>query len=514
MKPSLTSFRLLWDRGNGRLRDLRRQAVIFRAALLKDIFQGRIHREPVTGLRLRQNVLEWTTVREGKNGIETLAARQAILEADDTVLSDPEKLAAEIRRQCPELSGPVSLGLSSEHILLRVVDLPSTDRDEMAGMIKLQLDKFSPFPEDRMAVSHEVLQTTAGGCRVLIVAVQKEAIDFANAMCQKAGLELRRIDADVLGWWQVLADQGALPAGAGRRILLLLEEAGGILIAVQQGVPVAMKAVGSIRGLSPEEYAAEISHELNAFTLALDLEQGVVPVNGLDFWYRDLASESLAERLRGELGQEVKVCNLDTLPSPSAGVARRMLNPPFEASLTRKREAPAVVDLVPAAWRTAEDSLRVKHRLVAASILVAGLWLIAGLGFLGGFAWERHHLTALERRMAALQKPADEVRTMQRRARAFEQYLNRKRSALECLREVSQRLPADVNITAFQFKKGKSVGLRGEALTVNPIYDFKQALDKSPLFSKIDMGSTQPAKRKEATIQTFQITLHLPEEQP
>lgn len=514
MKPALTSLRLLWKRGNGRLREARRRAGIFWTALLKDIFQGQIHREPVTGLRLRRNVLEWTTVREGKNGIETLAARQVILEADEAALADPEKLAAAIRRQCPELSGSVSLGLSSEHILLRVVDLPSTDREEMAGMIKLQLDKFSPFPEDRMAVSHEVLQTTAGGCRVLIVAAQKEAIDLAHAMCQLAGLDLRRIDADVLGWWRVLADQGAIPVNAGRRILLMLEEAGGILIAVQQGVPVAMKAVGAIRGLSAEEYAAEISQELDAFSLAMDLEQGVAPVNGLDFWYRDLAPELIAERLRGESGQEVQVQALDTLPSPSAGVARRMLSPPFEASLARKQEAPDVVDLVPAAWRAAEDSLRVKRRLVAASILVIGLWLIAGAGFLGGFAWERHRLAALEQQMKGLQKSADEVRTMQRRARAFEQYLNRQRSALECLREVSQRLPADVSITAFQFKKGKNVVLRGEALTVNPIYDFKQALDQSALFPKIDMGSTQPGKRKEATIQTFQMTLHLPEEQP
>ena len=514
MKPSLSSLRLPWDRWRGQFHDLRRQADIFWAALLKDIFQGRINREPVTGLRLRRNVLEWTTVCEGKNGLETLASRQIILEADEAVLSDPDKLAAEIRRQCPDLSGPVSLGLSSEHILLRIVDLPSTDRDEMASMIKIQLDKFSPFPEDRMAVSHEVLHTTASGCRVLIVAVQKEAIDFAEAVFPKAGLELRRIDADVLGWWRVLADQGALPAGDGRRILLLLEETGGILIAVQQGVPVAMKAVGSSRGLSAEEYVAEISHELNAFTLALDLEQGVVPVNGLDFWYRDLAPEALAERLRGELGQEVQTHNLDSLPSPSAGVARRMLNPPFEASLAQKREAPSVVDLVPAAGRMAEDSLRVKRRLVAASILVAGLWLIVSLGFLGGYTWERQRLTILEKRMQALQEPADEVRTMQRRTRAFEQYLNRKQSSLECLREISQLLPADVSITVFQFKKGKRVALRGEALTVNPIYDFKQALDKSPLFPKVDLGSTQPGKRKKTTIQTFQMTLHLPEEQP
>lgn len=513
MKPSLFNLRPLWDHLSGWLRGFRQQANAFWNALLKDIFKGRIKREPVTGLRLRGNILEWTTVREEKTGLKIQADRHVTLEADEAVLSAPDKLAAEIRRHCSEISGRVSLGLSSEHMLLRVVDLPSTDPDEMAGMIKLQLDKFSPFPEERMAVSYERLQITAGGCRVLIAAVQKEIIDFASAVFQKTGMNLQRMDADVLGWWRVLTDVGAVPA-AGHRILLLLESEGGILIAVQQGVPAAMKSVGSSRGLSVEDYAAELAHELGAFILALDLEREAAPVSGLDLWYRDPAPAALVERLKGELGREVHVHNLDSLPSLSEGLARRMLNPPFEASLARDRKASMVVDMIPAPWRAAEASLRMKRRLLAASILVLGLWLIIGLGFLGGYAWENRCLKELGRRMAAVQKPADEVRAMQRQSRSFEQYLDRKRSALECLREVSQALPADVSITAFQLKKGKSIVLRGEALSVNPIYDFKQALDKSPLFQKVDMGSTQPSKRKTATVQTFQMIIRLAEEQP
>ncbi len=513
MQPSFFNLRPLWDPLSGWLRGFQQQVNTFWNALLKDIFKGRIKREPVTGLCLRGNVLEWTTVREEKSSLETLAERQVILEVDEAVLSDPDQLAAEIRRHCAEISGRVSMGLSSEHMLLRVVDLPSTDPDEMAGMIKLQLDKFSPFPEERMAVSYERLQITASGCRVLIVAVQKEIIDFASAVFQKTGMNLQRMDADVLGWWRVLTDAGAVPA-AGHRILLLLESEGGIMIAVQQGVPTAMKAVGSSRGLSVEDYTAELVHELGAFILALDLEQEAAPVSGLDLWYRDPAPAALVEQLQEELGQEVHVHNLDNLPSLSAGLARRMLNPPFEASPARDREASMVVDLIPTIWRTAEDSLRIKRRLLAASILVLGLWLIIGLSFLGWYAFEKRGLKELGRRMAAVQKSADEVRAMQRQSRSFEQYLDRKRSALECLREVSQALPPDVYITAFQLKKGKSIVLRGEALTVNPIYDFKQALDKSALFKKVDMGSTQPSKRKATTVQTFQMIIRLAEEQP
>jgi hypothetical protein len=101
---------------------------------------------------------------------------------------------------------------------------------------------------------------------------------------------------------------------------------------------------------------------------------------------------------------------------------------------------------------------------------------------------------------------------MQNQARSFEQYLDRKNSALECLREVSQNLPKDVLLTSFQFKKGKSVVIRGEALAVTAIYDYKQALDKSQLFGKIDMGPVQPGKRKDTSVNTFNMTAKFKEQ--
>jgi len=43
---------------------------------------------------------------------------------------------------------------------------------------------------------------------------------------------------------------------------------------------------------------------------------------------------------------------------------------------------------------------------------------------------------------------------------------------------------------------------------------FKKSLDKSSLFKSIEMGSTQPSKRKNLTVQTFQMNVHLKEDKP
>jgi len=467
-------------------------------------------RHTITGLRVRDNLLEWTTLGLGKKGIEVLASRQVQLEGDAAALADPAHRAEAIRRQCPDLAGAVSIGLAPGQMLMRVVDLPTTDPVEMADMIQLQVDQFSPFPEDRMAVSYEVLRATETACLVLIAAVPKEQIESLGNLFRLVGVTIRRIDVEIMGWWRLLADHGAIPAN-GRHLLLLLEPSGGVWIAVQDGLPQAVKAVSPMEGLTPEEYAEELAGDMGALIVSLDLERGVAPVSGLECWSRDLDMNVIVARLQQELGHAVRLQSLEVLPPLSEGLARRMVNPPFTAH-ARNQGIQAVLDLVPAAWRATATSKLFQKRLIKVVGVAIGLWVVMVAGFFVGFQWNRVRLNRLEARMAALQKPADDVRRLQRQIHSFEAYLDRRVSALECLREVSAVLPKDVDLNSFQFKKGKTVALRGEARAVEPIYDFKKSLDKSPMFKRIEMGSTQPSKRKEMTVQTFQMNAQLKDE--
>lgn len=467
-------------------------------------------RNSITGLRVRDTFLEWTTLGSSKKGIEVLATRQVQLEGDAATLADPVQRAAAIRRQCPDLIGPVTIGLAPSQMLMRVVELPCTDPVEMADMIKLQVDQFSPFPEDRMAVSCEVLKATGPTCRVLIAAVPKEQIEALGELFRPLGVIIRRMDAEIMGWWRLLSDNGAIP-DQGRHLLLLLEPSGGVWIAVQDGLPQAVKAVSPMDGLTPEEYAEELVSEIGSMIVSLDLEHGVLPMTSLDCWSRDLDMTVIVERLQQELGHTVRLQSLDVLPPLSEGLARRMFVPPFTAR-ARALGMQSVLDLVPATWRTMATSKRFQKRLIMAVGMAIGLWLVGVVGFLIGFQLNRMHLNRLEARLMELKTPSDDALRLQNQVHSFETYLDRQRSALECLREISAALPKDVDLTSFQFKKGKTISLRGEARAVEPIYDLKKSLDKSPLFISIEMGSTQPSKRKELTVQTFQMNARLKED--
>ncbi|MCA1810155.1 MAG: PilN domain-containing protein [Lentisphaerae bacterium] len=216
-------------------------------------------------------------------------------------------------------------------------------------------------------------------------------------------------------------------------------------------------------------------------------------------------SETLQTRLEGLLTIE----NAADLPSLSAGVAARMLQPPFKPALT-PRGARTVVDFTPMEWHAKSAERLLRRRLaVAAGVVFLG-WLALLMLLFGGQALEQQRVRHLEDRLATFKAPAEEVRTLQNKVRSFERSLARNRMALESLREISRLLPPDTNISSFQFKQGRQLIVRGEASTVNPIYDFKQALDESRIFERTEMGSVQPGRRRNVTVQTFQITGFFP----
>lgn len=495
-----------------RLRE--KSAILFSEALAGGFFlKGRSAavRNVVTGLRLGGNYLEWTTFREAKTGFEILASNNAVLPDNAGEPAAAEERSEQIKLHCAELTGGVSVGLPSDKMLMRIAELPTTDPLEIKKMIQLQMDAFSPFPDDRMFVTHEILLTGEAGVRVLISAVQKDLIESTGALLAKAGLDVQRIDAEAMAWWHLLS-LSAPVADEGRHLLLILEPCGGVWIAVQQRAPLAFRAVGSPEGIAPVEFANELARDASALVLALDMEHGSAPLDGLELWCRGIEGGPLADVLTAELQHEVKVQSLDQLAPLSEGLARRFAGTILTPALNRIKDRQAVLDLVPESWRSTLIAQLVRRRLIAATVGVLAVWFAALVIFFSAFQYEKYRLSGLEKRLNDLQKPAEEVRLMQNQVKSFNQYLDRKNSALECLLEISQNLPKDVLLTSFQFKKGKSVVIRGEALAVNPIYDYKQALDKSRLFGKIEMGSIQPGKRKDTSVQTFQMTGKLKEQ--
>ena len=481
-----------------------------------------------TAMVLRGDAVHLTTLRQVKG--KTEVAEQKTLPFDPPLA--PEELlsvdtAHRLRAAAGHLKGELCAAIPADKVLMRVVDLPTADPAEMRSMADLQVDKFSPFPVEHMAVAVEQLSQKDKTSRVLIVAVQRMVVDALGTFFGGVGTLPRWIDVDVLGWWRLLKDHGVVPA-AGRRVILLADREATELIICQDGVPVVLRSLGTAQGISTEEFHAELADEIGYSLTALETERGAAETSKISVWCwgdgappkvmvkadspsravethaGDLCPE-LAARLRETCGLEVETRSLASLPDLSEGLARRAM------------ERGAVsVDLAPAEWQSTEHSRKTQKALLIATAAFFGVWLVGLAVFFAGFKLEQNRLVKIKAEVAALDGPAAEVRTLNDRIKSFEIYADRSHTALESLREVSVMLPAGIDLTSFTYKKGNEVVLRGESDAPDAIYSFFQALEQSDFFEQVKPEAVRQKTSGNRQRSEFSVTAKLPggEEKP
>ena len=463
---------------------------------------------PITAIVFRNGSAEWTTLRAAKSGFEVVEHRTVEIAPGGAVLDFAAAgTPGAIKAACGHIKGDLCVGLPADKTLMRVVDLPTADPAEMKGMAELQVDKFSPFPVEHMAVALELLAQKEKSSRVLIVAVQREIVDSFGKVLGQAGLLPHWINVEVMGWWSLLKEQGGIPE-KGRKVVLLLEQAGAQLIVCQDGNPVVFRSLGTGQGLSQEDYYSELADE-TAYTLtSLEAERGSAEGVKMDLWYGPAAASAggspllLEENLRTACGFDVESRSLEALPPLTEGLARQIA-----------AKGDAALNLAPPEWRTQESGRRTKKSLLVASIAFLIVWLGGVSAFLVGLKMQEGGRDQMKATVSVLEKSAATVKELKDKITSFEQYSDRSRSALECLREISALLPEGVDLASFSYKKGLSVSLRGECATPEPIYSYVQALQQSPLFVEVKTEGVR-SKMTQGGVQKseFSLTAALPGE--
>jgi Tfp pilus assembly protein PilN len=450
---------------------------------------------------LRSGVAEWTVKRSktGKGDYEALDSDKANIAPPDAALSSPE-LTAGLKSIAGRLKGDLCLGIPSDKALIRIVDLPTIDCDEIASMVELQVDKFSPFPVEQMSVSFEVVAAEESSSRVLIVALQHEVVEAWGQALSTAGLLAHSLDLEVMGWLHLLRKEGRIPE-QGFKVLLLLDRTGLELVVTHGGTPVIMRSLGDAQGISESEFHEEIAGEL-AYTLtALEAERGLMDVGRIELWHWDDAPAELIEKIREETSFEVEPMNFSALPSLSEGIAGRVAE-----------RGETTIDLAPADWHLREANRRVVKTLLVSTGVFVAIWIVAVAGFLGLMNMQKGRLVKIKTEVESLEGPAAELQTLTKKIESFEQYADRTHSALECLREVSQLLPQGIDLTRFRYDKGNSVDMDGEASSTDPYYDFLQAMQQSALFTEVRSGNIRSESAGAGRKSKFTVSAKLPGE--
>jgi Tfp pilus assembly protein PilN len=456
--------------------------------------------KPMTALTLRARSAEWVSL--AKAGDKVLAPKAAALNPVEerkslfeSIAADPDRYSKLLSEACGKLPLPVTLGIPSSWVLLRIIELPEANPQELRGMVELQVDKFSPFPADEATFAYEILDKKDGRYRLLMGAIPTKTADTLRACLNAASLPPKWIDINLLGWWRLLCDAG-MAEGSQSRIFIILDDDACDMVVATGAIPVAVRSLSGLDELTPDDVAEEVARETVYTMTSLDLERSGEPLSAISVWHRGATTpESLLHRLREQFPNPVHATSLDTLPPLAEGILRR--------SLDRQ----GTMDLAPASWQLAESAHRARRRIIQISVSLFGIWALGMATLFGGLQYQKQRLGRLQTNLEALTPAAENARMVRERVRILHQYIERKYSALECFREIADLLPPGITLKSINYRKAKNLELTGEADAVTLIYDFKKELEKSQLFVKTDLTRvTRTAQGKEV----FKLTATLP----
>lgn len=444
--------------------------------------------------------LEWTTLKVTQEGNEP--SQQGNLPA---VLPDDISEDALATLPLPEglekhLVGEVTVALRTSELLMRTMEFPTSDPSEIAEMVGFQIDKVSPYPLDQLAVAHEILNRSDETALVLMVAAKREIIDTIGDTFEKKGIQIHGIDARVLGWLQLMREQDQL-SSTGSEVLIIVDGIDFVLVVMLDGNPVAFRSLHV--QLADMTVVDELTYEIGYTLTTLDAEHDLPVPSTINFWNTGTVPMPLRSTLAEKCGLKVQYHDLSELPTLSEGIVQR----------THSKESR--IELIPREWieyKKRKILIR-KFSIIASSIAV--VWLCVLIALFSIYKMRDIKLNQAKAEAKAIAPAAQIAQENQDKLKALTAYTDRTDSALECLREITQMLPAgDIEFTSYKYtkRKGKSVVLRGSARNDDIITDFFKTLTSSSLFERLTKPSVEAKSPKRGVVQRaeFSVTLILP----
>jgi len=105
----------------------------------------------------------------------------------------------------------VAIGVSNQKVVVRLIDLPYMERDELAGAIQYQAQDYIPIPVEEAILDFQIIgdymtPSDEHMMEVLLVAAQRDMIDSAVAAVEGAGLKMAQVDVTAFALVRSLLD--------------------------------------------------------------------------------------------------------------------------------------------------------------------------------------------------------------------------------------------------------------------------------------------------------------------
>lgn len=345
----------------------------------------------------------------------------------------------------------IYLSLPCNAVLMEHLTLPALDREELAGMVRLQLEKTLPFSPEEMTSDFQILSQTEKESHLLSVAINNAQLD---SLCSDLR-QLQRLPEKI----SIFAMQVAASRPKDRLVLVIYRERDHLVVGLADHGKLAY-AQTTARS-SGEELASELPQLLLSATM-----------EGIETGFSEIHLEEASSELQPAL--------------------EKLLDLPVVLFSVRQPLPEIELDLLPEAWsaerqRISRATARRSQLKIAGAIYIGVLFLaFLYLFFLG------QRVSAVNRKVAQEQPRVEAIKNRMARWNALAGAVDPGRSTVEILHQITSNRPSnELRITLYEQTREQFM-LEGEAPSANMAIEFSEQLKQNPALSQFSFEIAPP----------------------
>lgn len=361
-----------------------------------------------------------------------------------------------------ETSREAVLALPLNRLLVKMVRMPLGE--DPVAVAEPVLKSMSPFPDDSITVGCEIVREDGDGRVVIAAALPESAADDIGEALDAEKLSVVRIDSLALG--QIRGVWPSLGESSGRRLVLLDSIDCLSCIVLDGDQPSAIRAITDRSDLRREIMLSLL--EAEDFGGARRLDEIIL-----------VETDSTGSTTPADSADPTD--SKDSFAALEAFAPVRRLTVGADAALVGVAERAAdegSLNALPASWRELLEETRFKAKLVRYLAIAGGIWLLI-MAVLFGVPMVYDFLTDHQKSLSKQhQRQYREVKDMKAKVDLIRKYSDHARGALEIMKALSDRLPEEITLTTWNYKRDEGVRVSGEGDAAESVYAFKDAMDE------------------------------------
>ncbi|MBR2713426.1 MAG: hypothetical protein IKB76_01470 [Kiritimatiellae bacterium] len=367
------------------------------------------------------------------------------------------------------------LALPLNRLLVKMVRMPPGE--DPVAVAEPVLKSMSPFPDDSITVGCETVREDGDGRVVIAAALPESAADDIGEALDAAKLNVVRIDSLALG--QIRGVWPSLGESSGRRLVLLDSIDCLSCIVLDGDQPSAIRAITDRSDLRREIMLSLL--EAENFGGARRLDEIILVETDSTGSTAPAGPTDSKDSLVTPTDPAGPTDSKDSFAALEAFAPVRRLTVGADAALVGVAERAAdegSLNALPASWRELLEETRFKAKLVRYLAIAGGIWLLI-MAVLFGVPMVYDFLTDHQKSLSKQhQRQYREVKDMKAKVDLIRKYSDHARGALEIMKALSDRLPEEITLTTWNYKRDEGVRVSGEGDAAESVYAFKDAMDE------------------------------------